>query len=740
MQDKDKSINILILFFQKKRSVLSPHSQMLISPDGRERSINFFLSQRFNVSQNTERQIYGQDVDNILNDVESQIQQYTQRNHSRNNQNIQNSEALDQQHMRDQQQQINSNNNNLPQNLGQQDFNLQISNMQQQQQVDNQNQNNVQSENQLQQIGIYHLYSLEQLKRQDHSRKLFKIIMTIISIIVAINIQFILSFAFQIIYEHNLLILGSILLLSAVFVKTQKLCSNYLVAEIVFMSLFFQALYFNSKIKKFPQLMLIFYWPFIHIMGWIQRNIKVDNDSEEEDYQVIYLIFGLRCLIFVQVLMILLKIDSFVQFNWVSIFVPTLIILILTTIICIQTIYYFFKNIQKKNPIVNNIGLQWETGLLLATYSCSWIMLIGILLQLQQNFQNMILASLAINITIGLFIIIFSQRNSQNLIYFMSDSPNPQEMLRNLNNLKSQQQNQQNVDNQQNEFQQAQVNENQQNNQLNECNSQKSQHVINHISQFFKKLAQRPPSYLIKMSQTYFKITFQDKNQLLEDKKKQKEQEKEIIKQKRQKKDNKSEQIIKKAQINKIKSENFIDKHEVKDSENNLFKSSNINKFKSLTSLTFKNHFKNSQTNQQIKQSILNQKNQQNKIAVDSCSINKSNPDNQKTSESKNDTLNNQTSLNTNNNDISKSENQKNKQNEVMCVVCFENPPNTVFMNCGHGGICKQCALDISIKTGTCFLCREPIKQIIRVKDTQSNKKYQEIASIIYIDTNPDNK
>ncbi|EAR93893.2 zinc finger, C3HC4 type (RING finger) protein (macronuclear) [Tetrahymena thermophila SB210] len=730
--------------FQINRSVLSPHSQMLMSPDGRERSINFFLSQRFNVSQNTERQINNIDVDNILNDVENQIQQYTSRSNCRNNQYLQNREILDQQQqMRDLQFQFSNENNSQPLNLQQQNFNFQVSNMQQSEQVQNQNQDKGPSQNLQQQIGIYHLYSLEQLKRQDYSRNIFKIILIIMTIIVAINILFILSFVVQIINQNNLIILGTILLLSAAYIKTQKLCSNYLIAEIIFMSLFFQALYLNTQIKKFPNLMLIFYWPFVHIMGWIQRNIKVDNDSEEDDYQVIYLIFGLRCLIFVQALMILLKIDSFVQFNWVSIFVPTIIILVLTTIICIQTFYYLLKNIRKKNPIVNNIGLQWETGLLISTYACSWILLIGVLLLLQSNFQNMILASLVTNAIVGFIMIIFSKKHSLDLIYFMSDCPTPQEMIKNLNTLKVQQQNQQNVENQSNEIEQPQINQNMQNDQLNESNPQKSHQVINQISQFFSKIAQRPPSYLIKMSQTYFKITFQDKNQLLQDKKKQKEQEKEIKKQKQ-----KIEQKQKKILINKIQSESQIDRQEQKDSEHILFKNSNIHKFKSLTQLTFKNQNQNSQANLQIKQFNLNQNNLQkenkiNEISVDCSSSSKSesNNDNLKISENKNESLNNQTSINTNNNDLSKSaEGQKNKRSEVTCVVCFENPPNSVFMNCGHGGICKQCALDISIKTGMCFLCREPIKQIIRVKDTQSNKKYQEIASIIYIDTNPDNK
>ena len=41
------------------------------------------------------------------------------------------------------------------------------------------------------------------------------------------------------------------------------------------------------------------------------------------------------------------------------------------------------------------------------------------------------------------------------------------------------------------------------------------------------------------------------------------------------------------------------------------------------------------------------------------------------------------------------------------CLVCFEKPPDTVFMNCGHGGICYECALDLWRSSSECFLCRK---------------------------------
>lgn len=47
------------------------------------------------------------------------------------------------------------------------------------------------------------------------------------------------------------------------------------------------------------------------------------------------------------------------------------------------------------------------------------------------------------------------------------------------------------------------------------------------------------------------------------------------------------------------------------------------------------------------------------------------------------------------------------------CLICFENQPDAVFMDCGHGGMCYSCATDIFKKTGECHLCRKEIKQVL---------------------------
>lgn len=48
----------------------------------------------------------------------------------------------------------------------------------------------------------------------------------------------------------------------------------------------------------------------------------------------------------------------------------------------------------------------------------------------------------------------------------------------------------------------------------------------------------------------------------------------------------------------------------------------------------------------------------------------------------------------------------KHSNAENLCTVCFVKEPNTVFMPCGHGGICDECALGIFEKSDQCPFCR----------------------------------
>lgn len=52
---------------------------------------------------------------------------------------------------------------------------------------------------------------------------------------------------------------------------------------------------------------------------------------------------------------------------------------------------------------------------------------------------------------------------------------------------------------------------------------------------------------------------------------------------------------------------------------------------------------------------------------------------------------------------------------ENLCVICFENEPDAVIMNCGHGGLCYRCAIENWKKGDMCVICRGHIEKILKV-------------------------
>lgn len=75
----------------------------------------------------------------------------------------------------------------------------------------------------------------------------------------------------------------------------------------------------------------------------------------------------------------------------------------------------------------------------------------------------------------------------------------------------------------------------------------------------------------------------------------------------------------------------------------------------------------------------------------------------------------------------------KDKANESvanLCGVCFSMEPDSVFMKCGHGGICYECAVDIWKSTGECYLCRDEIEQILQV-EPEVNEAGEEILKVV---------
>eukprot|EP01017_Pseudomicrothorax_dubius_P050741 TRINITY_DN9652_c0_g1_i3.p1 TRINITY_DN9652_c0_g1~~TRINITY_DN9652_c0_g1_i3.p1 ORF type:complete len:190 (+),score=21.32 TRINITY_DN9652_c0_g1_i3:591-1160(+) len=57
------------------------------------------------------------------------------------------------------------------------------------------------------------------------------------------------------------------------------------------------------------------------------------------------------------------------------------------------------------------------------------------------------------------------------------------------------------------------------------------------------------------------------------------------------------------------------------------------------------------------------------------------------------------------------------------CLICYDGPPDAVIMNCGHGGLCYNCAIEMWNKNDECFLCRERIVQILQISLTTRHEE-----------------
>ena len=49
------------------------------------------------------------------------------------------------------------------------------------------------------------------------------------------------------------------------------------------------------------------------------------------------------------------------------------------------------------------------------------------------------------------------------------------------------------------------------------------------------------------------------------------------------------------------------------------------------------------------------------------------------------------------------------------CLMCMEKYTNAVFMECGHGGVCFECAVKVEKESGMCHICRAEITQVLKV-------------------------
>lgn len=70
-----------------------------------------------------------------------------------------------------------------------------------------------------------------------------------------------------------------------------------------------------------------------------------------------------------------------------------------------------------------------------------------------------------------------------------------------------------------------------------------------------------------------------------------------------------------------------------------------------------------------------------------------------------------------------------------LCSMCYENLPNAVIMECGHGGICYDCSLQLWKTGGHCHMCRGEISQVLQIEiGLSSMVKVSSTTRAVYYD------
>lgn len=73
------------------------------------------------------------------------------------------------------------------------------------------------------------------------------------------------------------------------------------------------------------------------------------------------------------------------------------------------------------------------------------------------------------------------------------------------------------------------------------------------------------------------------------------------------------------------------------------------------------------------------------------------------------------------------------KNDPTSCALCFDEVPDAVLMECGHGGICFRCGKKLYAMKEKCPLCRKEVILVLKI-DT-SNKHANFVKVIDYIDS-----
>ena len=69
------------------------------------------------------------------------------------------------------------------------------------------------------------------------------------------------------------------------------------------------------------------------------------------------------------------------------------------------------------------------------------------------------------------------------------------------------------------------------------------------------------------------------------------------------------------------------------------------------------------------------------------------------------------------------------------CCICFDQKPDAVIMECGHGGICYDCGRHLLVtEPHVCHLCREDIVYVLKMDLSTVYSNFIKVISATFID------
>ncbi len=65
---------------------------------------------------------------------------------------------------------------------------------------------------------------------------------------------------------------------------------------------------------------------------------------------------------------------------------------------------------------------------------------------------------------------------------------------------------------------------------------------------------------------------------------------------------------------------------------------------------------------------------------------------------------------------------------EALCYICENNVSDAILIDCGHGGVCCECAIKSIEQKNECMECRKSVKSIYKIENNNSKDRQEVIV------------